>query len=523
MATRRVTRFRPKRSAERNPSFWRKVQLRWGAVLLSLGSLPVLALLIWIPILWADGQIARENQRWGQEGFAAAGRVEAHWAALPVLKPFQTGNEPHVQAFLDQQPLVVGLMDRGPGRMLWLRLGDRLVPASNEPEVPVYQAWVQAAEAAQRFQYVPLPESIPEPDHPPALVLLGERWAVIKRWIPGSPQVERALRHIFSEGTSCRFGLFLPDHARRTNLTYQDWGKFPNLQVDPARLVHRWFAIDTKSDALGDWLLVVIPKPHVAGPMVRRVWQQFWLAVGVSTLIALGLGLGLWLRRRARLRALLDADRLASLTHSLKTPLAILKFRCDSIRLGRLSPDEADAQLMKLGEEVDHLTLLIENGLDAIRGHSETGPQGEVNAAWLSRVAEDIAPAFEAEGRTLDLALASERGRASLASLRSALLTLLENALHHGRGTVTFTSSRVRRRLLLQVRDEGPGLEPHQLEALGRPFLRLRIRGQEGFLREGQGLGLSLLVQVAQKEGWGLCFQSEPGQGLTATLEIPAL
>ena len=66
-------------------------------------------------------------------------------------------------------------------------------------------------------------------------------------------------------------------------------------------------------------------------------------------------------------------------------------------------------------------------------------------------------------------------------------------------------------------------MEPHQLAALGKPFLRLRIHGKEGFEQEGQGLGLSLLLQVARKEGWGLSFASAPGEGLLATLEIKAL
>lgn len=523
MAIRRVTRFRPKRSSERNPGFWRRVQLRWGAGLLLAASLPILVLLAWAPLYWANDQIARENIAWGQDGFVAAGRVEEHWVSLPQLDPFRNGDEPHVRAFLERQPLLTGLMERRGGRTLWVRAGNRLVPATDEPEAPLYREWIQQAEDAQRFQFIPAAGSIPEPDHPPALVLLGDTWVAVKRWIPGTPEVERALKVVFPEGTPHRFGLALLRHAEQSHLERQDWGKEPNLQADPARIVNRWFSLETKSDALGQWLLMVIPTWKVGRPMTVRVWKQFWIAAGVSAAIGTGLGLGLWLRRRARLRATLDADRLATLTHSLKTPLAILKFRCDSIRLGRLTPEQEDEQLMKISGEVDHLTLMIEHGLDAIRGQSAAGPQATVSAGWLAQVAEDLAPAFEAEQRALDLEFSSDLGRAALPSLRSALLTLLENALYHGRGTVRFQASRVRRRFQIQVRDEGPGLEPHQLEALGKPFMRLRTRGQEGFQREGQGLGLSLLVQVAQKEGWGLAFQSAPGEGVTATIEIPAL
>jgi signal transduction histidine kinase len=136
-------------------------------------------------------------------------------------------------------------------------------------------------------------------------------------------------------------------------------------------------------------------------------------------------------------------------------------------------------------------------------------------------VADDLRPGFELEGRALQLNLCGQPGHAPLSSLRAAVLTLLENALGHGRGTVTMETWRTRRRLCIQVKDEGDGLAPHQVKALGKPFQRIREAGKEGFLREGQGLGLSLLVQVAEQEGWGLTFASAPGEGFAAILEIP--
>jgi two-component system sensor histidine kinase QseC len=209
------------------------------------------------------------------------------------------------------------------------------------------------------------------------------------------------------------------------------------------------------------------------------------------------------------------------MTHSLKTPLALLKFRCDSLRLGRLSPDRADEELLKIGEEVDHLTTIIENGLRVIRGGGPSGPRGQATQAWFQEVAEDLRPGFEMEDRELVLHLTEQAGHAPLPSLRAAVLTLVENALGHGKGRVTLETWRTRRRFCIQVSDEGEGLGLHQLKALGKPFQRMRELGKEGFQREGQGLGLSLLIQVADQEGWGLTFSSAPGEGFSALLEVP--
>jgi two-component system sensor histidine kinase QseC len=199
-----------------------------------------------------------------------------------------------------------------------------------------------------------------------------------------------------------------------------------------------------------------------------------------------------------------------------------LKFRCDSLRLGRLSPERADEELLKIGDEVDHLTTLIETGLRVIRGGGPSGPRGQATRAWFQEVAEDLRPGFELEGRELELRLATDPGHAPLPSLRAAVLTLVENALGHGKGRVILETWRSRRKLCIQVSDEGEGLELHQLKALGKPFQRLREQGKEGFQREGLGLGLSLLIQVAEQEGWGLSFSSAPGEGFSALLEVPA-
>jgi signal transduction histidine kinase len=355
------------------------------------------------------------------------------------------------------------------------------------------------------------------------VVLLSDRWLVLKRWRPGSIEVERELNTALAPNRALRMGLIRESDLERTDLKPVPWGAEPNLQTDPQRLVTLPLSTVTKTNAFGDgWNLAGVGFDNQQAAFRKALKRKYWVASGVAGLIGATILLGMWLRHRSRRKAVLDADRLASMTHSFKTPLAILKFRCDSLRLGRLSPDRADEELLKIGEEVDHLTTLIESGLRVIRGGGPSGPRGQATQAWFQEVAEDLRPGFDMEGRELHLRLAPEAGHAPLPSLRAAVLTLVENALGHGRGRVTLETWRARRRFCIQVSDEGDGLEPHQLKALGKPFQRLRERGKEGFLREGQGLGLSLLIQVAEQEGWGLTFSSAPGEGFVALLEVPA-
>ena len=519
----RTSRFRLLRPGANRPSRWLRLQQHGGLGLLILAGLVTTYLLVKAPDFYVGDLVENARRTFMNAHWADFEAVERHWKSLPILQSVKTGTEPDVRRFLEDQPLVVALLDRFEKRKLWIREGDRLVPPHNPALTQLYLGWLAHAEMAQRFEWNPSGKQDPDFGHIATVVLLSDRWLVIKRWQPGAPEVERELSISLAPKPTLRMGLIRDADTERIDMKQEDWGKAPHIQTDPARLATYMLSMNTKTNAFGDgWDLGGIAFPDPENAFETVLFRRRSQARAVSALVGLAIALGMWLRYRTRRRAVLDADRLASMTHSLKTPLAILKFRCDSLRLGRLSPDRADEELLKIGEEVDHLTTIIENGLRVIRGGGPTGPRGQATQAWFHEVAEDLRPAFELEERELELRLATEAGHAPLPSLRAAILTLVENALGHGRGRVTLETWRNRRRFCIQVRDEGEGLEPHQLKVLGKPFQRMREQGKEGFQREGQGLGLSLLIQVAQQEGWGLTFSSSPGQGFTALLEVPS-
>lgn len=522
MRIRRISKFRPRRADGPSASGWRRFQLRGGAVLLVLSVLAITVILVAAPTYWAFITLGQLNSAWNETHFAEINAVEEHWTSLPHLSPFRNGDEPHVKEFLAKQPLVLALLNRIETPTIWVRQGDRLVLAYENPDTQRFRRWFFQAEESQRFLWVPSKKDNPEAHLASSVVLRGDQWIVIKRWQPGSDNVDDALRLILGASPKFKLGLMAAPPSGKPVPKAEPWADTSPYQADAFQLDRSWFTQQLTSSAFEDWEIGAIPTWEQEQAMRQKVYRHFRLAAFGSGLVGISLFLGLWMRYRARKRGQLDADRLASLTHSLKTPLAILKVRCDSIRLGRLTPEQADIELMHIGDEVDHLTLIIENGLQAIRGVEGASPTDAFGPGWFRDLVEDIQPAFKTEGRRLDLLLSDERGRGGAASLRAAVLTLLENALYHGGGTVVLETFRQRSRFIIRISDEGEGIQPHQLEVLGKPFQRLRQEGKEGFRHEGQGLGISLLCQVAQREGWGLTFASAPGEGFTATIELRA-
>lgn len=525
MPRRQAIRFRRLRAVGEESALRRHLQGKGGAFLLILAGLVLAIALYYAPKAWVFYRALQISQQFNDAHWGDMDGVERAWKSLPLLPPFQRGDEREVQAFLESQPLVVAVFDRFDQRQLWEREGNRLIQASpSSKQDLLYLNWMAHAEAAQRFDWTPPKDQDPDAGKIATIVLLSDRWMVIKRWEPGSPTVERFLKLTLRPNAHIRVGL-----TQQSQLDIADtldplpWGHDPNLQADPARLgTYAPTSLLLQTNAFGDgWMLGCIPDtPGPSNAAVAQLYKERNILTALAFTIGFGTLLGFWLRHRTRQRAMLDADRLASMTHSLKTPLAILKFRCDTLRLGRLDQDQADAELMKLGAEVDQLTLMIENGLRAIRGDERTGPTQVIDSSWIRAAMEDLRPGYELENRSLDLLLGPEQGLASPGSLRSALLTLVENSLLHGAGRVTVETSAHGKRMQIRVHDEGKGLDAKELSVLGKPYQRLREEGKEGFLHEGQGLGLSLLLQVAEREGWGLAFESAPGEGFAAELEI---
>lgn len=96
---------------------------------------------------------------------------------------------------------------------------------------------------------------------------------------------------------------------------------------------------------------------------------------------------------------------------------------------------------------------------------------------------------------------------------------LIRNALSHTpAGTpVAITVSRRQGMGVMEVRDEGPGLDPQEA---ARAFDRF-YRADASRSGQGTGLGLSIVRAIAEALGGQASLTSAPGAGATFTVEIP--
>jgi two-component system NtrC family sensor kinase len=106
-------------------------------------------------------------------------------------------------------------------------------------------------------------------------------------------------------------------------------------------------------------------------------------------------------------------------------------------------------------------------------------------------------------------------------ALQHGFLNLLTNALDavdEGSGVVTVTSKydSLERAILVQIIDNGCGIEADQLHTIFQPFI-------SGKGHRGTGLGLAVARKIFIEHGGGITLESTPGEGTTFTISLPLM
>lgn len=197
-----------------------------------------------------------------------------------------------------------------------------------------------------------------------------------------------------------------------------------------------------------------------------------------------------------RINDLLSAERdfAVDASHQLRTPLTALSMRLEEMIGAADYPDVVRDEGAAALAQTERLTDVVGQLLGRAR---RTAPGAPTVASVDEIVGQQVVewePAFRRRDRRL--ALAGEKGLFAFATPGGAsqvIATLLDNALVHGAGTVTIRTSRTRRSVVVEVRDEGSGVPA---ELAPRIFER-SVSGSPN----GTGLGLALARTIAAADG----------------------
>lgn len=217
----------------------------------------------------------------------------------------------------------------------------------------------------------------------------------------------------------------------------------------------------------------------------------------------------------ARIAALLDEKdvMLGAIGHDLKTPLAALRVRIESV--------EDDTQRARMADTIEDIT----NSLDDILSLARVGrPSDPLERTDLAALVASVVEEYEDMGENVELG-DTQRTALPLRTtwLRRALRNLIGNALRYG-GQARVSLSKAEGEAIVRIADNGPGIAQDQIAAMLEPF----TRGESSRSRKtgGAGLGLTLARAIAEQHGGQLVLANRHGEngevtGLVAELRLP--
>lgn len=215
-------------------------------------------------------------------------------------------------------------------------------------------------------------------------------------------------------------------------------------------------------------------------------------------------------RLSLRVSAMLDEkDRmLGAIGHDLRTPLAALRVRIESVE------DEVDRQ--RMADTVAEMNRTLDDILSLARLGRPSEPRVEVDlGALVDAVVEDFrdlgAPVDYIEGERITLKL-----RPSL--MRRAVRNLIENAVKYG-VSATVRIAHLGPQVAILVEDHGPGIPEERLDDVFDAFTRLEHSRNRD--TGGIGLGLALARAIVNEAGGEVTLANRPRGGLVATITLP--
>jgi signal transduction histidine kinase len=241
------------------------------------------------------------------------------------------------------------------------------------------------------------------------------------------------------------------------------------------------------------------------------------------------MALGVFLVARALARevrlAELKSNFVSSVSHDLKTPLALIQLFAETLELGRLETDRATEYHRIINKRGRKLTRLINNSWISRKLRPGCGSIA-AKPSDLTEVTERVLESLQSQFRHNQFTVTARLGTPVLVLIdpeatEQALENLLSNAMKY---------SPESREILVEVLKDGPdgvvrvtdrgvGIPEKLHRRIFRKFYRVQTDAGSG--PRGTGLGLAIVDHIMRGHGGSVRVASEPGRGSTFSLHFP--
>jgi two-component system phosphate regulon sensor histidine kinase PhoR len=232
------------------------------------------------------------------------------------------------------------------------------------------------------------------------------------------------------------------------------------------------------------------------------------------------------LRQADRIRR----DFVANVSHELRTPLTAVRGYVEALLDGGVNADETRRFLEIIARHTLRMERLVRDLLRLARLDARQEQREHVSCSvegLLSGVEAELAPLADARRLLIEHEIAADAATVpgDPAKLHDALRNLLENAINYSpeEGTIALDARRAGERVLLSVRDQGPGIPEADLGRVFERFYRVdKARSRSERDPGGTGLGLAIVKHLIELHGGRVTAANRPDRGAVFTIELPA-
>ncbi len=221
----------------------------------------------------------------------------------------------------------------------------------------------------------------------------------------------------------------------------------------------------------------------------------------------------------------LRADFVSLVSHELRSPMAsvIGSARTLQQRWRELSPEQRESFLALIAHETSRLAELIGDVLDTSRIEAGTFSYSFADVDLAQLVRDSATAAEHGQDEVAVKALVRDPlpvVRGDRDRLRQVLVNLIDNAVKYSApgDEVQVEAASSNGRVVIEVRDSGPGISPEHQRVIFEKFGRVQV-GEAA--KPGTGLGLFIARSIAEAHGGSLEVRSAPQLGATFRLSLP--